>query len=86
MCLQLQDRLAARIEYFRVIDVDGNFFDLNREDGDSQTISYSRLFGKGWKLSAEATRFFSDHAARRHFGEKERRSEHELLLSLRYYF
>lgn len=79
-------RLAARIEYFRVIDVDGNFFDLNREDGDSQTISYSRLFGKGWKLSAEATRFFSDHAARRHFGEKERRSEHELLLSLRYYF
>lgn len=79
-------RLAARVEYFRVIDLDGNDFDLNREDGDSQTLSYSRLFGRGWKLSLEATRFFSDYAARRHFGEQERRSEHELLVSLRYYF
>lgn len=79
-------RLAARIEYFRIIDKDGNDFDLNREDGDSQTLSYSRLFGRGWKLSLEATRFFSDHAARRHFGEQERRTEHEVLVSLRYYF
>ncbi|MEZ5559760.1 MAG: hypothetical protein R3E86_14610 [Pseudomonadales bacterium] len=79
-------RLALRTEYFRVIDQDHSAFDLNREDGDSQTLSYSLLFREGWKVSLEAIRFFSDYAARRHFGERERRAEHELLLSLRYYF
>lgn len=79
-------RVALRVEYFRVIDRDGHDFDLNAEDGDSQTLSYSYLFGRRWKLSLETTRFFSDYAARSHFGEKERRLEHQYLASLRFYF
>ncbi len=79
-------RIALRLEYFKVIDLDGRFFDLNREDGDSQTLSYSYLAGNSWKLSLEAVRLFSDHAARQHFDEKERRTELQLLTSLRFYF
>lgn len=79
-------RLALRLEYFRVIDEDGHPWDLNGEDGDSQTISYSYLFGKAWKLSMEATRLFSDYKARQHFGEGERSEERQFLMSLRYYF
>ncbi len=79
-------RLALRVELFRVIDLDGHFFDLNAEDGDSQTISYSYLFRKRWKLSLEGTRFFSDYRARSHFAERERRTENLLLASLRLYF
>lgn len=79
-------RLALRLELFRVVDVDGNFFDLNAEDGDSQTLSYSYLFRKHWKLSLEATRFFSRHDARIHFDEEVARTGHQLTASLRYYF
>ena len=79
-------RLALRLEYFRVIDLDGHPWDLNAEDGDSQTVSYSYLFRNSWKLSVEGTRLFSDHEARAHFDEKERRTEHQLLASLRFYF
>ena len=79
-------RLALRVEYFRVVDLDGNTFDLNGEDGNSQTLSYSYLFRESWKLSLEGTRFFSDYTARSHFGEEERRTELQLLASLRFYF
>jgi hypothetical protein len=79
-------RLALRIEYFKVIDLDGSRWDLNAEDGDAQTLGYSYLFRKNFKLSLEAIRLFSDHAARSHFGEEERRTEHKLLASLRFYF
>ncbi len=79
-------RLALRLEYFRVIDLDDQAFDLNREDGDSQTLSYSYLLRNNWKLSLEGTRFFSDHEARTHFDEEQRRTEYQLLTSLRFYF
>jgi hypothetical protein len=66
--------------------LDGNTWDLNGENGDSQTLSYSYLIGRSWKFSLEATRLFSDYRGRSHFGERERREEHQLLTSLRFYF
>jgi hypothetical protein len=74
------------LERFRVIDLDDTPVDFNGEDGDSQTLSYSYLFRKHWKLSFEATRFFSRHQARLHFNEQVAVKEKQLTASVRYYF
>ena len=79
-------RLALRLERFRVIDLDDTPVDFNGESGDSQTLNYSYLFRKHWKLSFEATRFFSRHQARLHFDEKVAAKENQLTASVRYYF
>jgi hypothetical protein len=81
-----RNRLALRFDYFRVRDRDNRPFDYNGERGNSQTISYSYLFNRGWKLSLEGTRFFSDYKARTHFAEEKRRTENQLTASVRYYF
>ncbi|MCZ6659718.1 MAG: hypothetical protein O7C67_20725 [Gammaproteobacteria bacterium] len=61
-------------------------YDYNDELGNSQTVSYSYLFGDSWKLSLEATRIWSRQDSRMHFGQNPRLAEKQVLASVRYYF